>query len=251
MRTTAAQTIIVLLLFCICAAGAQLPYDDSPAAVEQGLRIFRTKCARCHNLNAQGYTGRDLTQQWKRKLTDAQLATLITQGIPGTAMPPIKLDSTQTAHVVVYLRSLRGPARVDTGDPKKGEALFWGKAECSKCHMVRGRGGRLGPDLTQVGFLRSKSFLIRELRNPSDYVPRGYDPVMLVTNSGERVKGVRKNEDAFSIQIMDENENLRMFEKSDLRDISQLDQSLMPAYDPDRLSEAEYNDLLRYLAGLQ
>jgi putative heme-binding domain-containing protein len=233
------------------AAPAQAPIDDSPAAVEEGLRIYRSKCARCHDLNAQGYKGADLTQLSNRNLTNAQIANIIVRGIPGTDMPAQNLDTIQQARVIAYLRSLNGPAVVDRGDAKRGEALFWGKAQCGQCHMIRGRGGRIGQDLTRIGAARSKAFLVRELRNPTDYVPKGYDAVKLTTQSGEEVVGIRRNEDTFSIQIMDIKENLRSFLKSELRDLSTPAESLMPAYGPDRLNDMEFNDLLKYLAGLR
>jgi cytochrome c oxidase cbb3-type subunit 3 len=232
-------------------ANAQVPLDESPAAVGEGLRIYRSKCARCHDVNAQGYKAADLTQLSKRNLTNAQIATIIVRGIPGKDMPGQNLDTTQQARVIAYLRSLNGPAVVDRGDAKRGEALFWGKAQCGQCHMIRGRGGRLGQDLTSIGAMRSKAFLIRELRNPGDYVPKGYDSVKLTTLSGEEVVGVRRNEDTFSIQIMDTKENLRSFLKSELRDLSTPAESLMPAYGPDRLNDMEFDDLLKYLAGLR
>jgi len=237
--------LLLALLF------AQSVIDDSPAAVEEGLRVYRSKCARCHDLNAQGYRGADLSQLQRRNLSNPQLASLISRGIPGTDMPGIKLSETETSRVVAYIRSLSGPAVVDRGDAKRGEALFWGKAQCGQCHMISGRGGRLGQDLTQVGARRSKAFLVRELKNPSDYIPKGYETVRVVTVAGEAVTGIRKNEDNFSIQIMDVKENLRLFLKSDLRDLFSLSESLMPAYGADRLTGAEFDDLLKYLAGLR
>jgi len=240
-------TLAAILLLTLLRT--QAPIDDSPAAVEQGLRVYRLKCARCHDLNGQGYKGADLTQL--RGRSASQLSAIITRGIPGTSMPATSLDPAQLARVIVYLRSLNGPAIVDRGDAKRGEALFWGKAQCGTCHMIAGRGGRLGQDLSMIGAVRSKAFLVRELRNPSDYIPKGYEPVRIVTGSGENVTGVCRNQDTFSIQIMDAKENLRLFMKSELREIHPLDQSLMPAYGPDQLSEVEFDDLLKYLASLR
>jgi len=238
------------LLTSVLFFALQSPFDDSPAAVEAGLRVYRSNCARCHDLNAQGYRGRDLTQLSTRQKTNAQLATIITRGI-GTEMPAIRLDPMDTAHVITYLRSLGGPAVVDKGDANRGESLFWGKYRCGGCHMIGGRGGRLGPDLTQEGAARSKSFLIREIRNPSEYIPRGFEPVMIVTSDGHEIAGVRKNEDAFSIQIMDVNENLQSFFKDELRDVRPLETSLMPTYGPNEIDNADLDDLLRYLASLR
>ena len=213
--------------------------------------MYRSKCARCHDLNAQGYKGADLTQLQSRNVTNTQIASIITRGIPGKDMPAIKLEPIQVTRVITYLRSFNGPAIVDRGDARRGESLFWGKAQCGQCHMVRGRGGRLGQDLTLVGGMRSKPFLVREIRNPNDYIPKGYDSVKLTTLSGEEVSGVRRNEDTFSIQVMDVKENLRMFMKSELRLLTAPPESMMPPYGLDRLTDADLDDLLKYLAGLR
>src|SRR6266567_8436153 len=105
---TIAAAALALIVFEIGLA--QIRYEDSPAAAEQGLRVYRIHCARCHDLNAQGYRGRDLTQPSKRAVTDAQLANLVTQGIPGTEMPGTKLESSDLSRLISYLRSLHGPA---------------------------------------------------------------------------------------------------------------------------------------------
>ena len=117
--------------------------------------------------------------------------------------------------------------------------------------MVAGRGGRLGPNFTQIGAVRSKAFLIREIRNPDEYVPKGFDSISVVTTTGEKITGVRKNYDLFSLQMMDERENVRSFLRDELREVVVNDGSLMPAYGTSELADAELDDILRYLASLR
>jgi hypothetical protein len=74
--------------------------------------------------------------------------------------------------------------------------------------------------------------------------------VTLVTRDGERIRGVRKNEDEFSIQIMDTRERLQGYLKANLTAFTTDKQSLMPVYGPDRLNDRELDDLLQYLASL-
>ena len=117
--------------------------------------------------------------------------------------------------------------------------------------MVNGRGGQLGPDLTRIGSGRSRTGLLNKLRGTSDVIRPGYEPVSLVTREGERIRGVRKNEDEFSIQIMDTRERLQGFLKANLNELTMDKQSLMPAYGPERLNDRDLDDLLRYLSGLR
>ena len=84
--------------------------------------------------------------------------------------------------------------------------MFW--ASCGGCHHVNDRGGRLGPDLSRIASSQSREALRRSIRDASAVITSGYEPVTLVTRDGQRIRGVRKGEDAFSIQIMNTRERL-------------------------------------------
>jgi putative heme-binding domain-containing protein len=235
------------------AEPATNPFHGNAQAIEQGEQLFRLSCASCHGLNAKGFRGPDLTTgQWTHGGSDAQLFRVIMRGIAGTDMPAAQnSDATddQVWALVAYLRTLSGPASNEDnrGDAQNGEKLFWGKAGCGQCHMVRGRGGRLGPDLSRIGTARSRTTLLREIRTPSTWLTDGYWPVTVVARDGRRTRGVRKNEDPFSLQIMDTNEQILSFDRSDLREVVQEARSLMPDYGPERLTDSELDDLVRYL----
>jgi putative heme-binding domain-containing protein len=155
--------------------------------------------------------------------------------------------------IIAYLRTLSsaGSREPERGNAQNGETLFWGRAGCGGCHMVGGRGGRLGPDLSRIGAARSSAALTSEIRTPSEYVTRGYEAVTVVTQDGRRIRGATKNEDPFSIQIMSTDEQILLFDKKDLREVTQEKRSLMPDYPRDRLSDAELDDVIRYLRTLR
>src|SRR5206468_2316933 len=112
-----------------------------------------------------------------------------------------------------YMRTLIVPnPKPDVrGNAEAGEKNYWGKANCASCHMVNGKGGRLGPDLSRIGRARSPIALEREIRNTAEYIAPGYEPVTVVMRDGRRISGSRKNEDSYSIQMMDTNERLSTF----------------------------------------
>jgi putative heme-binding domain-containing protein len=232
------------------------PVEGDASAIEQGEQLFRLSCASCHGLNAKGTRGPDLTTgQWTRGGTDAQLFRTIMRGVPGTDMPGAQdSDATdeQVWALVAYLRTLSGPASDEAtrGNAQNGETLFWGKAACGQCHMVRGRGGRLGPDLSRIGAARSRTALIEGIRTASASFTEGFWPVTIVERDGRRVQGVRKNEDPFSVQIMDTSEQIRSWDRSELREVIQEQRSLMPDYGPARLTDDELDDVIRYLRSL-
>ncbi len=94
--------------------------------------------------------------------------------------------------------------------------------------MFGGRGGRLGPDVSLIGNERTASEIREAVINPDKSLRRGYETVEVRLLSGQLVRGVKKNEDTFSIQIMDEREHLHMLLKRNLKEIKTSRKSLMP-----------------------
>jgi putative heme-binding domain-containing protein len=123
--------------------------------------------------------------------------------------------------------------------------------ECARCHQVRGAGGAFGGDLTSIGVTRSRAALTAALREPSASIALGFRAVTLRTRRGERVTGVVKGEDAFSLQLVSEDGELRAFVKRDLPELTRETESAMPVFGPERLSDAALEDLLAYLGTLR
>lgn len=241
------------------------PLAGDPKEIQEGAFLFRGNCALCHGLNARGGgRGPDLTRGvWTHGGSDAEIFHTILSGIPGTLMPANELTDLEVWEVVTYLRSLarRVPKQL-SGDLQAGEKLFQGDGNCWLCHMVNGRGGRVGPDLSSVGSRRSPEFLAGKIRNPNkNLAPAQMEPgkdwpfdaeaVLVVTQAGKTVRGVLRNEDTFSIQIMDLEEVLHLYLKKDLRDVTHEGKSLMPPYDEDLLSDRQLGDLVAYLDTLR
>lgn len=243
------------------------PVAGDPQAIREGASLFRANCSPCHGLNAKGGgRGPDLTSgRWTHGSSDAEIFRTITQGVPGTQMPANGFEDSEIWTIIAYLRSLAPSDHVKTiGDPVKGEKLFIGNAGCATCHMVKGHGGLLGPDLTRVGASRSTAYLIQSVRDPDKELSDGmldpnnhyglplvYDTVTVVLKDGQKVTGIAKNEDTFSVQLMDTDQRLRFFLKSDVKDVFHVRKSLMPAYTDQIISPAELQDLLAYLERLR
>jgi cytochrome c oxidase cbb3-type subunit III len=239
----------------------------TPDAVERGHFIFSNNCGICHGPDAHnGDRGPDLnTGRFKHGGSDADLFRTITHGIPGTIMPANNLPAEQVRDIITFLRSTVVAARAPmTSNRDNGEKFFWNAGKCGNCHMVNGRGGVLGPDLSQIGGARTLEYLTTKLRDPSkdittglrepnaDYnVPILNDSVTVVTLQGQRITGVAKNEDIFSLQMMGSDNRLHLFLKKDLREVIHERKSPMPAYPPQVLSDAALKDLLAYLASLE
>jgi putative heme-binding domain-containing protein len=165
-------------------------------------------------------------------------------------MPPSSAPDDELRAIISYLRSIStaGAREGAAGNAINGERVF--AANCSSCHRVNGRGGRLGPDLSQIGN-QSRQALAQSIREASASLTIGFEPVTLVTRDGQQIRGARKSEDPFSIQIMDTRERLQGYLKTDLRDVTRDTKSLMPDYGPDRVSDQDLTDLLGFLATLR
>jgi cytochrome c oxidase cbb3-type subunit 3 len=233
------------------------PLAGDPAAVRQGQNIYRGRCAVCHGIDAKGYRGSDLTTgDWVHGGTDAQIARTISSGVPGTEMPANpNLSDEEVWMLVAYLRTLSAPGgpAAERGDAARGEQLFWAAAgaNCGRCHMVGGRGGRLGPVLSRIGASRSAAALEREIRRPGEVIPVGFETISVTTPDGKKVRGLRKNEDTFSVQVMTADERLLSFAKPAAQVDPEPLRSLMPAYGADRLNDTDLADMVRYLRSLR
>jgi quinoprotein glucose dehydrogenase len=115
---------------------------------------------------------------------------------------------------------------------------------------VAGKGGRIGPDLSRIGSARTPAAMVREIRTPHEWIPPAWETVTIVTKDGQKIRGIKKNEDAFSIQVMDMRERIQGYLKSNVEVLYDKN-SLMPAFDPKRLSESDLNDLVGYLSTLR
>jgi putative heme-binding domain-containing protein len=233
---------------------AKNPHLGNPQSIRSGMALYRIRCADCHGLDARGYRGPDLTALLAGDMTDERLFQTIRKGVPGTDMPATReLDTSDDdlLMMIAYLRKLGTVAPPDSpmGNVENGARLF--ASQCASCHRVAGRGGRIGPDLTRIGIARSRAALVREIRTPSEWITPAYETVTLVTSDGQRVRGVKKNEDVFSIQVMDVRERIQGFTKAALREVIYEKDSLMPSFGAGRLNDGDLTDLVGYLSTLR
>lgn len=221
------------------------------AAIQTGGALFRERCADCHGAEAKGDRGPDLTRLWTSEAADSRVFQTIRSGVPGSIMPPSQATDDEIRAIVAYLRSISTTVAGERprGNTPNGERIFW--ASCGSCHRVDDRGGRLGPDLSQIASSQPRESMLRSIRDASESITSGYEPVTLVTRDRRRIRGIRKGEDAFSIQIMDTGGRLQGYVKAELREVSRDTQSLMPSFGADRLSDADLDDLLGFLSTLR
>jgi cytochrome c oxidase cbb3-type subunit III len=217
-----------------------------------GEKAFASTCAACHGLDGQGsdkapnIAGSDKVQHY----SDARLSSIISNGVPGTAMPGFQdLGADKIVEIVSYLRILQGKheARALPGDAKRGKEIFFGKGGCSSCHIVFGAGGFLGPDLSAFGSATSAQAVVDNILSTDRNPPPGYRSAVVTTRDGKRLEGLIRNEDNFSLQLQGKDGTFYFFQKSELQNIDRPAQSIMPTNYRERLTADELNDLVNYM----
>ena len=228
------------------------PLEGNAEAIKNGMGLFRSRCADCHGVDARGVRSPDLTQVWASGRTDDGLFRTVKGGVPNTEMVanPRMFDH-EIWQVLAYLRTLAAPAPTDPprGNAETGQRLF--RVNCASCHRVNTAGGRLGPDLSRIGAARARDAMVRRIRGAVEDFRPGFEPVTITPTDGQPIKGVKKNEDSFSVQIMDTRERIQGYEKDKVKEVANDTRSAMPAFGTDRLSESDLDDILRYLSTLK
>jgi cytochrome c oxidase cbb3-type subunit 3 len=257
-----------LLLVLLIAAASPVLAQGNPDAVQQGKAVYDKNCTACHGANAGAGDRAPAivaagSTSMRGERNDAQLLAIIRDGIPGTAMPAwgSRLSADELSRLIAYIHALRGTALDNPlpGDVAHGEAVFWGKGNCSACHAIAGRGSVIGPDLGDIAAIRKAVAISDALTKTEHRVygdggvhlamipPTDYTPIHVVTKSGQALDGLMRNQDAWSVQFIDRDGRLHSFARSELSSLAIKPGSIMPTDYDKRLSADEFKDLMAFL----
>jgi putative heme-binding domain-containing protein len=217
-----------------------------------GRQQFETNCAVCHGSDASGDKGPALTTPNIVGLSDAALIKIVHDGTTAGMPPFAQLGDENIAAVVRYLRTLQGQtdtagAPAVTGDAAAGRALYFGKAQCSSCHMVQGNGGFIAADLTSYGRTHAADAIKKAIITPDTQLAPASRVVEVQTKAGKKLSGVVRNEDNFNIVVQTEDGRYHFLSRSDLADVQYADHSLMPHDYGTRLTPAELDNIVSFL----
>ena len=242
-----------VLLAAGTVAFAQDHGQYTQAEIDAGAKVYSSQCATCHGPNGDRVSGIDLRRgQFRRAVTDEDLARVVTNGVPAAGMPPFSLQPAELTGVVAFIRAGldSNTPSIKVGTAARGKAIVEGKGECLSCHRISGRGPRVAPDLTDIGGARGVDMLYRSLVDPSSGMMPINRPVRITMKDGRTISGRRLNEDTYTVQVIDDKERLHSLTKSDMRNYVVETKSSMPAY-AGKLSEAELADVIAYLLTLR
>jgi cytochrome c oxidase cbb3-type subunit 3 len=223
--------------------------------LDRGKQTFTSSCASCHGLDARGgERAPNIADNPKaQRLSDAQISRLIENGIAGTGMPAFhSLNPSDIKAVVTYLRTLQGANNIRTttkvpGNPNAGEIIFFGKAACSTCHMIAGKGGYIASDLSAYASAHNADQVRGAIAEPASGSDRHPSTVTITIRGGEKYVGRIRNEDNFSLQLQALDGTFHFITKSDVEAFEYSSQTLMPSNYATTLSATELNDVISYL----
>ncbi len=136
-------------------------YFDEPGDPEKGEVLFSEKgCLNCHPAPGKGEEIGAPVEDFRRDLSPVAMAQVMwnhgsqmIKTMEEMSIPWSELKRNEMMDMLEYIRrTAKGPggekAYLLPGNPRMGQRLFDQKA-CSKCHGLRGKGGEVGPDLSE------------------------------------------------------------------------------------------------------
>ncbi len=235
----------LLLIALFCAMPARLQQIDA------GRRQFAARCASCHGADGAGgeFGPSILDIRRAGPAASRSIRNIITEGIPESGMPPFSLPQDELDPLVTYVEGLRAPAAVhpSVGDVQAGENFFFGKGNCVTCHMVAGRGGVLGPDLSNLGREARLIQIEASLKDPNALPVLGYKLVSVRLRSGQTIRGLVKNESNYDLQLLGLDGTMRFLPRDEIAQETAEPKPLMP---PVSATDEEKRNLLAYLSRL-
>jgi cytochrome c oxidase cbb3-type subunit III len=227
-------------------------------AADQGAQQFQANCAGCHGADGKGGDkGPSIaTLPGVVALSENELIKIVRDGTTA-GMPSFeRLGDEKITAVVRYLRTLQGKTAVSDADEPPGNSaagrlLYFGKAQCSSCHMVNdggfGQGGFIASDLTSYGGTHTAKAIREAIVEPDRPLDPASRVVEVRTKTGQKLIGVVRSEDNFNLALQTEDGRYHFLARSTLAEVNYKQYSLMPRNYGTRLTNKELDDLVSFL----
>ena len=251
-KSYAVQTLAVAVacgigVFPVCAQG--VAHQSPSSQMQEPPQLFKRTCSLCHGADARGTDrGPTLVNSAElRSLSDSNIADIVRKG--KARMPAFPLPATDIDALVRYIRLLSPAesASAMTGDPKAGERIFFGEGKCSTCHMVRGRGTVIGPDLSDVGRRLRLEELRQSLTDPDARSGEGWATLSAKLNDGRMLHGFARAQGSHDLVLQTDDGKMHLLLDREYKALTPDKHSAMPAY---KGTENERRDLVAFLSGL-
>ncbi len=197
--------------------------------------------------------------------------------MPKVYDPPIMLGREKILAVLSYLQTLGGDPDIDAVmkfkdknqeaskkkiipwippievDPKEGELVFFDETKdvtCSKCHVLNGKGSKVGPELTGIGAVQTPQYLIESILKPSEVIVKGFETMYLITTDGMAYNGIIQSQtDEEIVMLIDEEGEIAeyVFYPDEIEQMQKQDISMMPGNFSEMLTTKEFYGVVSFL----
>ncbi len=140
-------------------------------------------------------------------------------------------------------------AKLKRGDVLHGRQLFFGKATCFSCHAVGAGGGNFGPDLTNIGEIRSRHDILEAILFPGASFAREHETVKVVTRTNSYTGIIAEQLTDAVVIAAGPGSSIRV-PQTDVVSIEPQHISMMPPGLDKMLTIEELSDLMAYLTSL-
>ncbi len=142
----------------------------------------------------------------------------------------------------------------DGGDPEAGRRLFDfpNSVACYRCHTVHGRGGRIGPDLSNIARASDRKKLAESILRPAKEIAPQYATWLFILHDGKTLTGVLVSEDREGhVRIGGADGRITEVPATNIEERVAQKMSIMPERLTDLLTVGEFRDLVAFLATLK
>ncbi|MEE9260331.1 MAG: hypothetical protein V3U40_04375 [Candidatus Scalindua sediminis] len=197
--------------------------------------------------------------------------------MPKVYDPPIMLGREKILAVLSFLQTLGGEPDIDAVmkfkdkipeaskkkiipwvppievEPKEGELVFFDETRdvsCSKCHVLSGKGSKVGPELTGIGAVQTPQYLIESILKPSEVIVKGFETMYLITTDGMAYNGIiqSQSEEEVVLLVDEEGEIVEyVFYPDEIEQMQKQDISMMPGNFSELLTTKEFYGVISFL----
>jgi putative heme-binding domain-containing protein len=241
----------------------RMPLDDAqlralaPAVVAAGP-LELPHLAAAYERSASPEVGEKLVEALARSPGLAALSPTALRGLLRGYPAPVR-QAAQPLFPRLEGDADRQKARLDELEPLlasgaavRGRGVFFGpRAACSACHAVGAEGGRIGPDLTRIGAIRTGRDLLEAVVFPSASIVRGYEPYLVTTRDGRVHAGILGRQTAAALYLVTAERAEVRIPRSAIDSLTPGRVSIMPQGLDALLSRQELADLIAFLRSLR
>jgi len=213
-------------------------------------------CSGCHGADGKGgdRAASVATRLSIRTLTEEQLVHVVQDGTESGMPPFAQIGESNITAILRYMRrmeandnSSESQEEALPGNADAGRALYFGRAQCSNCHMIFGVGGFMGSDLSAYARRRSVSAIRQAIVDPDKALTPASRVVKVTTGEGSELTGLLRSEDAFRLTLQTVDGQYHFLDREHIRDLDYTNHSLMPNDYGARLTAKELNDIVSFL----